>query len=96
MIEHPVPAFHIGASRPYPRSLLAGFRITAFPAASPPPNAPIPRSSPMPGQRLRPSAIPAIARTPPPPVRDTPTGRENPSPPASSALVPGSYYGHVP
>jgi hypothetical protein len=22
MIEHPVPAFHIGASRPYPRSLL--------------------------------------------------------------------------
>jgi NAD(P)H-dependent flavin oxidoreductase YrpB (nitropropane dioxygenase family) len=31
MIEHPVPAFHIGASRPYPRSLLgvlAGARIS--------------------------------------------------------------------
>jgi hypothetical protein len=26
MIEHPVPAFHIGASRPYPRSLLAPAR----------------------------------------------------------------------
>jgi len=25
MIEHPVPAFHMGASRPYPRSLLIDF-----------------------------------------------------------------------